>query len=115
MRFLADENLRNGIISGLIRRYPDLDIVRVQDVGLSNTPDDDILAWAAEAGRILLTHDQRTMDSPAWGRVEAEEPMPGVFIIPSRMPTGSVLEDLSLVIECSPPDEWRGLVTHLPL
>ena len=33
MKFLADENLDNNILRGLLRRQPDLDIVRVQDVG----------------------------------------------------------------------------------
>jgi hypothetical protein len=40
-----------------------LDVVRVQDVGLAETPDPVILAWAAGEERILLTHDRET--SPA--------------------------------------------------
>ena len=36
MKFLADENLDNNILRGLLRRKPDLDIVRVQDVGRTN-------------------------------------------------------------------------------
>ncbi len=36
MRLLAaDENFNNDIIRGLLRRKPDLDIVRIQDVGLT--------------------------------------------------------------------------------
>lgn len=35
LRLLADENFNNNIVRGLLRRKPDLDIVRVQDVGLS--------------------------------------------------------------------------------
>ena len=35
LRFLADENLNNQIVRGVLRRKPDVDIVRVQDVGLS--------------------------------------------------------------------------------
>lgn len=30
MKFLADENFDNTIIRGLLRRQPDIDIVRVQ-------------------------------------------------------------------------------------
>lgn len=36
---VADENFNNDILRGLLRRNPDLDIVRAQDVGLRNTPD----------------------------------------------------------------------------
>jgi hypothetical protein len=32
LRFAADENFNNHIVRGLLRRNPDLDIVRVQDL-----------------------------------------------------------------------------------
>jgi len=32
-RLLADENFNGDIVRGLLLRQPDLDIVRVQDVG----------------------------------------------------------------------------------
>jgi len=35
LRLAADENFNNNIVRGLLRRKPDLDIVRVQDAGLS--------------------------------------------------------------------------------
>ncbi len=39
MLLAADENLNNDIIRGLLRRNPDIDIVRVQDAGLSGADD----------------------------------------------------------------------------
>jgi Domain of unknown function (DUF5615) len=47
LKLLADENLDNTIIRGLFRRNPTLDIVRVQDVGLSGKDDPTVLEWAA--------------------------------------------------------------------
>jgi hypothetical protein len=35
LRLAADENFNADIIRGLRRRLPELDVVRVQDVGLS--------------------------------------------------------------------------------
>ena len=35
----ADENFNNDIVRGLLRRNPDLNIVRLQDVGLSGADD----------------------------------------------------------------------------
>ena len=58
LKLVSDENFNADILRGLYRRRPDLDVVRVQDIGLSATPDPDILAWAAAEGRILLTHDR---------------------------------------------------------
>jgi predicted nuclease of predicted toxin-antitoxin system len=61
LRFAADENFNNDIVRGLLRRKPNLDIVRVQDVGLAGADDPTILEWAAREGRILLTHDVSTI------------------------------------------------------
>ena len=53
VRLLTDENFNGAILRGLVRRLPELDIIRVQDVGLMNTGDPDILEWAANEGRHL--------------------------------------------------------------
>jgi hypothetical protein len=44
---VADEDVHGDIIRGLRRRQPTIDLVRVQDVGLDNTPDPQVLEWAA--------------------------------------------------------------------
>lgn len=61
LRFAADENFNNDIVRGLLRRKPNLDIVRVQDVGLAGADDPTILEWAAREGRILITQDVSTI------------------------------------------------------
>jgi hypothetical protein len=47
LRLLADENFNNQIIRGILRRNPDVDIVRVQDIGLIEADDPTVLEWAA--------------------------------------------------------------------
>ena len=54
LRLLADENFNGDIVRALLLRQPDLNIVRVQDVGLAGAVDPDILAWAATNDRIAL-------------------------------------------------------------
>ncbi len=115
MRWAADENFNNDIIRGLLRRKPDVDIVRVQDVGLSGADDPTILEWAADEGRVLLTHDVSTITRYAYERVEAGKPMPGVFEVSRGIPMGVVIEDLILLTECSLENEWEGQVRYLPL
>jgi hypothetical protein len=44
LRLAADENFNADIVRGLLRRLPDLDIVRVQDAGLSTIEDLVLLA-----------------------------------------------------------------------
>jgi len=47
LQLAADENFNNNIVRGLLRRKSDLDIVRVQDIGLSGADDPKILEWVA--------------------------------------------------------------------
>ena len=61
MKFLADENFDYRIVRGLLRRRPEFDIVRVQDLEIAGADDPTVLGWAARAGRTLLTHDERTV------------------------------------------------------
>lgn len=115
LRLAADENFNNAIIRGLLRRKPDLDIIRVQDVGLSGADDPVVLEWAAEGGRVLLTHDVTTMTHYAYERVKAGRPMPGVFEVSRAVPIGIAIEDILLLAEYSFEGEWEGQVRYLPL
>lgn len=115
IRFLADENFNGDILRGLLRRRPDLDIVRVQDTDLFGAIDPDILAWAADHERVLLTHDVSTVTRYAYERVKAGLPMPGVFEVSRSVSIAIAIEDLLLIAECSIPGEWEGQVRYLPL
>ncbi len=115
LRLAADENFNADIVRGLLRRRPDLDIVRVQDVGLSGADDPTVLEWAAQEGRVLLTHDVSTLTRYAYERVEAGKSMPGIFEVNRRVPVGVAIEDILLIAECSLEGEWEGQVRYLPL
>jgi hypothetical protein len=111
----ADENFNNDIVRGLLRRRPDLDIVRVQDAGLSGKEDADVLEWAAQENRILLTHDVSTITQFAYERVQASKRMPGVFEVSRSVSIGVAIEDILLLAEGSLEGEWEGQVRYLPL
>jgi predicted nuclease of predicted toxin-antitoxin system len=115
LAFLADENFHNGIVDGLRRRSPDLELVRVQDVGLLAADDPVILTWAAQTERVLLTHDVATVPHFANERVAVGLPMPGVFLVPDTMPIGQAIEEILLLAQCSREREWEGQVLYLPL
>lgn len=115
LRLLADENFNGDVVRGLLLRRPNLDLLRVQDVGLSGAEDPGILAWAAENDRIVLSHDFATMADFAYERVAAGEPMPGVLLVRERFPVGRAIDEILLTDECSEHAEWSGRVVHLPL
>jgi predicted nuclease of predicted toxin-antitoxin system len=115
IRFLADEDIKHQIYAGIRRRLPELDIVRVQDVGLRTFRDERVLEFAAQENRILLTHDVSTMRTHAIARLTAGKPMVGVFEIPQGMRIGRAVDEIVMIAECSRDDEWIGVIQFLPL
>jgi hypothetical protein len=111
----ADENFNNDIVRGLFRRKPDLNLVRVQDIGLSGADDPTVLEWTAREGRVLFTHDASTMTHHAYDRVRTGKRMPGIFEVNREVPIAQAIEDILLLEECSIEDEWEGQVRYLPL
>jgi len=114
VRFLTDENFNGAILRGLIRRLPELDLVRVQDVGLMNADDPTILEWAAREERILLTHDVATITMYAYERINKGLPMPGVVEVIATASIGRILDDLELFVQCSLPEEYDGRILFIP-
>jgi Domain of unknown function (DUF5615) len=115
LRLAADENFNGLILRGLLRLNPHLDIVRIQDTDLSGAEDPFVLDWAAREGRVLITHDVKTITRFALERVVAGKPMPGVFEVSDSLPIGQAIEDLLLLAECSREGEWEGQIRYLPL
>lgn len=113
--FLADENLNREIVTGLLRLAEDIDIVRVQDVGLRTADDPLVLQWAAAEGRVLVTHDIATIPDFAHERVAAGLPMPGAVIVRTALPIRVAIDDLSLMAGASDAADWEGRVVYLPL
>jgi predicted nuclease of predicted toxin-antitoxin system len=115
LRFLSDENFNGDIVRGLFLRQPNLDLLRVQDIGLAEVDDPTILKWAAENDRILLTHDRATMPDFAYQRLLQQEEMSGLFVINDRMSVREAIDELLLLVNCSEQSEWKGFVLYLPL
>jgi hypothetical protein len=114
LRLAADENFDGAMYRGLLRRQPELDIVRVQDIGLSGADDPSVLEWAAREGRVLLTHDVATITHYAYDRVRAGLPMPGVCEVSLEAPPVRIIEDILLVATSSFEGELEGQIYYLP-
>ena len=94
LKFLADENFFHQFVRGIRRRLPELDLVRVPEVGLRGADDPTILEWAAREGRLLLTHDIRTMPASIEERLQKGLPMPGVIYVHQWSSTSVIIDDL---------------------
>lgn len=114
-RFLADHDLNEHIIDGVQRREPALEFVRLREVGMSNRLDPDVLAYAADHGFVVVSHDVNTMIAVATARVDAGQLMHGLLMIQQSRPIGPVIESLLLIWSASEADEWLGQIRFLPL
>lgn len=115
MRFLINENFNQRILRGLKQRLPAIDYLIVQKTELRQTEDTVILAWAAEQGRILITHDKDTIPNFAYARVRANQVMPGVILVREELGIGRAIDELLIVMECSDQSEYENQVVYLPL
>jgi hypothetical protein len=115
IRFAADENFNNDILRGLRRLYPEIEIIRVQDTDLYEADDPAVLKWAAHEGLVLLTHDAKTIPKYAYEKINADLPIPGIFVIATLAPIGKVIEELAIIVAASDASEWQDKVTFIPL
>ena len=115
LRLAADENFNNDILRGVRRRNAAVDIVRSTRLRLEGSERPGRLEWAAQEGRVLLTHDVSTMTRHAYDRVREGKPMPGVFEVGRHVAIGVAIEEILLLAEYSLNNEWEGQVRYLPL
>ena len=111
---LADENFNQRILRGLKRRIRKLDLIVAQSAGLCGASDPTLLAWAAEHGRVVLSHDRQTLPHHAYHRIRSRQPMPGVIVISDTTPVGEAVELLEIYLECATAEEFQDLVSFLP-
>jgi hypothetical protein len=64
-----------------LRRRPAYDLLRAQEVGLSEATDPEVPAWAAREHRVAITHDVQTMIGFAIERITRSEPMDGLLVV----------------------------------
>jgi hypothetical protein len=61
VRYQADADLKRVILLAVARKEPTVDFRSATEAGLVALPDKEVLAAAAEAGRVLVSHDLKTI------------------------------------------------------
>ena len=73
-----------------------------------------VLRIAAESGRILVSHDRKTMPAH-FERFLERGPSPGVILVSQELDIGSAIEDLLLIWSATDAEEWIGQLGFVPL
>ncbi len=115
IRFLADANLKEGIVTGCWRREPAMDFLSAKEALLEGVPDPQVLALAAAEGRILVSHDFQTMPRHFGDFLQSHGSSPGVLLIPQYLPIREAIEELLLIWGASDASEWVNRILRIPL
>lgn len=115
LRLLIDHDLDQDILRGLLQRLVDMEAITAHEAGLSRAHDRELLAWAAEENRVIITHDRRTMPGHAAELMAAGTTIAGVIVVPRTLSIRQVLDDLEVIVTCSEAGEWENIIRHLPL
>jgi hypothetical protein len=83
--------------------------------GRAESPDDELLARAAQLGRVMFTQDRDFLRiADGWQR--AGHHFAGlVYAHPLRATVGQIIADLHLILDLAAPGELRDSVLFLPL
>lgn len=114
IRFQADADLNQVIVSAVVRRVPAVDFRTAPSAGLAGLKDQEVLAVAARDGRILVTHDQATMPRH-FGEFLRSQRSPGLIVVPQHLPLGEVADDLILVWTATEAEEWTDRIAFPPI
>ena len=114
VRFQADADLNHIIVKATLRREPSIDFQTAHAAGLVGIPDPEALVLAAQAGRVLVTHDRKTMPTN-FAAFIGHASSSGVIVIPQKLPVRAAVEDLLFIWAASEAEEWRNRIQVLPL
>ena len=96
IRFQADNDLDQRIVVAIRRLDPAIDFQTASALGLHEVPDPRVLALAAQQGRVLVSHDRRTLPNHFKKFIESQA-SPGVIIVSQRLAIGTASELLRLL------------------
>jgi hypothetical protein len=114
VRFQADADLNHIIMKATLRREPSIDFQTAHTAGLVGLRAPEVLALGAHVGRILVTHDRKTMPTHFAAFIR-HTTSSGVIVIPQTLPVRAAVEDLLLIWTASDAEEWRNRIQVLPL
>lgn len=112
-QFQADADLNEDIVQGVLRREPKVDFRTATPGRLRGLSDLEVLTIAAEEGRILVSHDRKTMPRTFAQFIQVKT-SPGLFLISQKTDLLIAIESLLLAWGASDHEEWTNRIVVLP-
>jgi hypothetical protein len=113
---LIDECLPHSVNRGLLRRLPDVSLLRVgeEDAPAIGATDAELLAFCEQHQRILVTADRSTMPVQVQRYAAAGGQTWGVLVARPHCSLHELIDHLELVIDASESEEWINRYEYVP-
>jgi hypothetical protein len=112
---LADNDLKDAIVLGVLRSEPAIEFSRLRDLGIAALSDPDVLDYAARGNWLIVSHDVNSLTAAAFDRMAAGHMMNGLLLAHQDDPVSSTIDNLILIWSASEAEEWANQVVFLPL
>ena len=113
IRFQADNDLDQRIVVATKRLDLTIDFQTAQALKLHGVPDTLVLERTADARRVLVSHDRRTLPR-YFAEFITTNTSPGLIIVSQRLPVRRAAELLHLLWAASEAEEYVNIIYDLP-
>jgi Domain of unknown function (DUF5615) len=110
----ADADLNEDIVTGVLRRVPEIDFQTASEAGLQGVKDENVLAIASREDRILVSHDRKTMPGH-FAEFITQSKCAGVIIVSKKLEISIVIEEIILIWAASEAEEYINSIRQLPI
>ena len=106
VRYFTDEHVAKAVAASLQKRS--IDVLTLTEAGLLGADDGDLLVFARQEGRVVVTQDQDFL------RIAARErDHPGIVYAPQGRSIGEMARMLDLLTQVSSAEEMSGRVEFI--
>lgn len=114
-KFIADADLNEHLIFGLRRNEARVDFLNATDGRTRGIPDRRILEMAADAGRVIVSHDRNTMAEEFYRFLKEGRSSPGLIIVEQEFDEAEAIEELLLIWTVGDPEDLRDVIIWVPM
>jgi hypothetical protein len=112
VRLQADNDLDFRIVRATGHLNTRIDFQSALQAGLHGKTDPEVLQIAAREGRVLVSHDRRTMPKH-FGDFITNQPSPGLIVVSKKLGIAKSTEWLHLIWEASEAEEYLNTIFQI--
>ena len=108
MKFLADEHIESSIVTGL--KLLGIDAISVNEAGKRESDDEEILRFAKENDRVIITRDSNFVKLHRKGAAHA-----GIVFISKFLAIGKTIGEIEKVSVLFESEHIKNTIIYIPL